>query len=258
MAEVSATKPRLLKHMLTHGDVYLIDGHKCGNEAEPLLICFHGSGESHMESWQDLIMLLSENHHVTFYERHFDRTTPKEHASSLHEFLVSFRHEKSYFLVAHSYGGVLARQFLKDHPKLVTGVVLVETGKGSNDLHKLDAYLIKHKSLAGKPLSVIHGNSLIRQQQALEAMQKSLTAENREELEPQQRLLATAMQHDEEHERAQLLLSSNNRYVRLSGCGHNIVRDRPDIVVQEVDWVCQNVVVNCHDISWFRRLFNWA
>lgn len=49
-------------------------------------------------------------------------------------------------------------------------------------------------------------------------------------------------EEDERLKRAQLRLSSNARYVRVGDCGHNVVRDRPDVVAEEVKWVLDNVV----------------
>lgn len=40
---------------------------------------------------------------------------------------------------------------------------------------------------------------------------------------------------------AQLHLSSHARYLQGDDCGHNVVRDRPDVVVEKLKWVLANL-----------------
>lgn len=54
-------------------------------------------------------------------------TTPKDAVSDLHALLTSAKVPGPYVLVAHSYGGLIARLYAATYPKEVVGLVLVDT-----------------------------------------------------------------------------------------------------------------------------------
>lgn len=146
-----------------------------------------------------------------------------------------------FVLVATSYGGNVSRQFLQRCSKNdVVGMVLAETGQETALDPDLEARQYRLQVLGDKPLSVIRCNSLIRKWEQYEAA--LAVAED----EPAKRALLEQKQvldawdaEDERLKKKQLALSSNSRYVRVPDCGHDVVRDRPEVVVEEVRWVME-------------------
>jgi pimeloyl-ACP methyl ester carboxylesterase len=51
-----------------------------------------------------------------------------QRATELHELLVSAKVPAPYVLVGYSYGGLLIRPFIRDHPEAVAGAVFVDAG----------------------------------------------------------------------------------------------------------------------------------
>lgn len=204
-----------------------------------------------MESWTRLIEILSTSCRVLYIERMSSKTTVKEYVAALHAHLLRNRLDGPYILVAHSYGGVFAKQFLKGHRELVAGMVLVETGKAVDKIDRPDEHLARRRYLGTKPLSVIRGNSLLRHQADLDARISEMSTTSNDSAE----WLVAALEQDEKFEKAQLRLSSNHRFVDVPDCGHNVVRDRPDVVAREVKWVCDNLMNERHEESWLTRVW---
>ena len=133
-------------------------------------------------------------------------------------------------------------------------MVLVETGQETALPADMEALQLKNCVLGDKPLSVIRGNSLIEKWRQLEREEQALlekidgNAETRgcseiemKEIERKRDLLGLWDREDERLKKAQLGLSRRSRYVQASKVGHNVVRYRPDVVVEEVKWVLDNV-----------------
>ncbi|KAK8137390.1 hypothetical protein PG984_005330 [Apiospora sp. TS-2023a] len=227
----------------------------------PLIVCFHGSGESCEPAWSELARLLSSKYRVLLFERGPMNPKPPEATSQLLRFLKTRRLPGPYILIAHSYGGAFARLFMHRAQGDVAGAVLVETGQeGGLDPKMAAAQLRKGGVLGEKPLSVIRGNSFIAKKKALEkAMSEQQTTASTSTMEQQRAALAMQWQllqaSDEEDERmkkAQLSLSRNSRYLHIPDCGHHVIRDRPEAVASEVDWVMANVVVP-PKATWWQR-----
>ncbi|KAF3759906.1 alpha/beta-hydrolase, partial [Cryphonectria parasitica EP155] len=199
------------------------------------VICCHGSGQGpHIDYWLPLMREISKHTKVLCYERRkigqntmaVSRSqTPEEAVSDLDALLKALQLRPPYILIAHSYGGAIARQFLQWHPTQVAGMVLAETGQETPIKHEAEQY--KKQILGSKPLSVIHADSLLG---------KRGGSTSAEEL----RLRDLWAAEDERLKRAQLGLSSNARYVRVDDCGHDIIDERPHIVAAEVSWVLEN------------------
>lgn len=158
--------------------------------------------------------------------------TPRQAVEDLTDLLQSLHLKGPYILLAHSYGGTIAREFLHRHPGRVAGMVLAETGQETPTKYDQEQY--DKQALGSRPLSVIHANSLY----SLRA-NTATNAASQAGLEMQAKWAA----EDERLKKAQLQLSSKARYVRIDDCGHHVVRDRPDAVVSEVNWVLENVEV---------------
>lgn len=93
------------------------------------VICFHGSGDSAAQSWTELARMLNKDCDLILFDRSFSHASIEEHVRSVWEYLRSAPMPSSYLLLAHSYGGSFAKQFLYQHSDAVGGMVLVETGK---------------------------------------------------------------------------------------------------------------------------------
>ncbi|KAK6857777.1 Alpha/Beta hydrolase protein [Apiospora arundinis] len=196
----------------------------------PLIICFHGSGESCEPSCR-----------------------PKQPLSSC-TFLKTRDLPGPYILVGHSYGGAFARMFIHKAAKDVAGAVLVETGQEGGLDPKIAAAQTRNRVFGDKPLSVIRGNSFLEKTKSLKASEKmAVTDQQKAALNVQWQLLQASDAEDERMKKTQLLLSKNSRYIHIPNCGHNVIRDRPVIVAEEVDWVLGNVTAS-HKCTWWRTL----
>ncbi|KAK7906433.1 hypothetical protein PG985_016439 [Apiospora marii] len=220
----------------------------------PLIICFHGSGESCEPAWSELARLLSFKRRVLLFERGSLNPKPPEATSQLLHFLKSSHLPGPYILIAHSYGGAFARLFMHQAQGDVAGAVLVETGQEGGLDPKMAAAQLRKRVLGEKPLSVIRGNSFIAKKKVLEASERSaLTEGQNTALEIQRKLLQASDEEDERMKKAQLSLSSNSRYVHIPDCGHHVIRDRPHAVAGEVDWVLANVAA-AKKGTWWQKL----
>lgn len=220
----------------------------------PLIICFHGSGESCEPAWSELARLLGSKYRVLLFERGPLNPKPPEATSQLLRFLKTRHLPGPYILIAHSYGGAFARLFMHQAQADVAGAVLVETGQEGGLDPKMAAAQLRKRVLGEKPLSVIRGNSFIAKKKALEASeQTALTEGQKAALEIQRQLLQASDEEDERMKKAQLPLSRNSRYVHIPDCGHHVIRDRPDAVAGEVDWVLANVAA-AKKGTWWQKM----
>ncbi|KAI1765456.1 Alpha/Beta hydrolase protein [Hypoxylon sp. FL1150] len=215
----------------------------------PLVICFHGSGESCAPSWDALTRGLAAHRlRVLAFERGPDNPKPAQATADLLTYLrgggVATR--PPYVLVAHSYGGAFARTFLEEAEGThVAGVVLVETGQEGGLAAGVEEVQYRRKVLGSRPLSVVRGNSLMGvEAQIRELEEKATTEVEREGVRGRREMLMAWEVEDERLKRRQLGLSRRGapkRYVHLPECGHHVVRDRPDVVAAEVRWVVENM-----------------
>lgn len=138
-----------------------------------------------------------------------------------------------YVLVAHSYGGCVAREFLHLHVMDVVGLVLSETGTETKCRYAEEQY--RRQVLGDCPLSVIRGESAF----------SSRRGEDVDVLDEQHRaregMLEAMGKADEQLKREQLKLSRNSRFRNVPGCGHNVHLTHPDVVIEEIKWVLSNV-----------------
>ncbi|CAF3506462.1 hypothetical protein FGSG_03453 [Fusarium graminearum PH-1] len=205
----------------------------------PWIICFHGSGDS-CASWEPLADLL-DVYQILLWDRLDPNISPKNAIIELLEYLDKYRLSSSYVLVAHSYGGTFAKLFLESRPHQVAGMVLVETGQETGIDPKIEQRQYQKRALRNKPLVVIRGNTLkwkqLQYDQALAAEQNLASPT----LVIQKQMLDATDREDERLKKAQLQLSTNNRYVHLPDCGHGVVEARPDAVREAVCWVMEHL-----------------
>ncbi|OTA97047.1 hypothetical protein M434DRAFT_333090 [Hypoxylon sp. CO27-5] len=224
----------------------------------PLIICFHGSGETCSPSWDALARILTSEPHflrVLLYERGPKNPKPALATAELRRFLRRERLVGPYVLVAHSYGGAFARFFLEKEDKKVAGMVLVETGQESALDAKIEEGQYERRVLGMRPLSVVRGNSFlrlseqVRKAEAKAEVDANTDREGARETELK-KMLETWEVADEEMKKKQLGLVAPNgvkRYVHIPDCGHHVVRDRPDVVAAEAAWVLENLVDGTDD-----------
>lgn len=224
-----------------------------GLEEGVVIICFHGSGSEAGPAWQALANRLAKTHVVVLFNRGSQNPSPAVHVEVVLQYLKTYRLNGSVLLVAHSYGGAFAKHFLFTRRDRVVGMVLVETGKGglSGDS---ETTVLSRKWLDPAPLSVIRGNSFVSQWRDLEAKLVKVSTEQEEnELDLRRKWLQMCDEEDEKLEKEQLKLSRNHHYSHLPHCGHNVIRDMPDKVLEEVQWVLENR--QYRNSSWWSR--NW-
>ena len=202
--------------------------------ATPVIICLHGSGESCSPSWDNVAAELSKTYRVLLLDRNPALLTPSNFAAMLPDVLRDT--DPPYVLIAHSYGGAFARCFLDARPNDVAGMVLVETGQESVWDSKIEQRQNSRQALGSRPLSVIRGNSLITKFKELESLES-----DGKTLDARRKTLEQWDKEDTRLKRAQLALSKNHRYIHLPDCGHGVVRERPDVVIEQVEWVMQNL-----------------
>ncbi|KAI1455746.1 Alpha/beta hydrolase family-domain-containing protein [Annulohypoxylon moriforme] len=247
-----------------------------GEEDSPLVICFHGSGESCSPAWDGLADMLAKEPYclrVLLYNRGDTNPKPMQATRELRKYLRREGLRGPYLLVAHSYGGSFARMFLEREerdeggeggedreekgeegsdedayaPRQVVGVVLVETGQEGGLDPKVEERQYKRRVLGHRPLSVVKGNSFLRMWDDLERAEKSLAEGDefkRGELMKRRVMLGVWEDADEDMKRKQLDLAregGTKRLVTVPDCGHNVQRDRPEVVAKEVAWVVENM-----------------
>lgn len=242
MAEFTATEHRLV----------IPDA--LGAASKPLIICFHGSGESCSPTWDELAGILAEQLglRVLLYNRGRQHPPkPAQATADLRAYLLQEKLSGPYVLVAHSYGGTFARTFMGHRrgiaPGDIAGAILVETGQEGGLDPKLEKVQYARCALGARPLSVVRGNSFLEKWSELEAAERgregggNLSPSSGEGLRVQREMLQLSDEEDERLKKKQLGLSRNSRYVHVPDCGHNVIRDRPDVVAAEVAWVLGNV-----------------
>lgn len=159
--------------------------------------------------------------------------------NALMDYLSQAQLPAPYVLLAHSFGGTFARWFLHLRSRDVAGMVLVETGQETPLSVEVEQQQLRNQILGHKPLVVIRGNTLIGKWAEYEEV---LSAENHEptpRLRTQKQFLEAMDKEDEALKKAQLSMSCRCRYIHIPDCGHNVVRERPQVVAEEVHWAMQ-------------------
>jgi pimeloyl-ACP methyl ester carboxylesterase len=220
----------------------------------PLIICFHGSGDS-CASWMPLAQSLSSSYLILLWDRGDRNAKPGPAVRDMLDHLRRARLPPPYVLVAHSYGGTFAREFLRLRPSDVAGMVLVETGQETALDPRVERAQYRGQVLGARPLSVIRGNTLIAKWAQYEAAVAAAAVESAA-LTAQGQFLEATDREDERLKKAQLALSRNHRYVHVPDCGHNVVQDRPDVVEAEVRWIMANLRPDGSGLGLARRISN--
>ena len=215
----------------------------------PLVIIFPGSGAA-CESWNPVATQISSFARVFLYdragigrsERGPDRDTGEVNARELSKLLKHIGVKGPYVLVAHSYGGCVAREFLQDHSREVVGMVLSETGTETQCRYAEKQY--QQQILGDAPLSVVRGEAVLagRSVKPSKRMEGAQDEESDVDDQGHHNMLQEMGRVDEMLKREQLKLSRNSKFRNVPDCGHSIHRDRPDVVVEELRWVLENIL----------------
>lgn len=211
------------------------------SKTAPTINCFHGSGEDPLPGWEEFVKMARQQYKVVLLDRGAQKISLLANTSLL-KHLEQQKLRPPYILVAHSYGGAFAKIFLYQKAEMVAGMLLVETGQETGLPDKVEQALSSPILLGDRPLSIIRGNSLIANWKQLESAEATAQIESaKAELSQRRIVLESCDSEDERLKKAQLRMSRNTRYVHLPDCGHGVIRDRPDIVLQELQWVMENL-----------------
>ena len=220
----------------------------------PLIICLHGSNDSCMRSWLGFIeVLYKSGHRVLLYDRptqnphHGTGADLKPHraVSELCSYLYSMELRGPFVFIAHSYGACIARLFLQQKPREVAGMVLVETGQETALAPSVEEEQYRRQILGDAPLSVVRGNTLRKKQDEwVKAAAMAKSEAQKSQLEPQRLMLERWEAEDERMKKKQLQLSRRSRFTQVPNVGHHVIRDRPEAVIEEVNWVMQEVAAS--------------
>lgn len=238
-----------------------------GSDAEhpsPLIVCFHGSGPSAdaLEGWEAFAEDLGRTFRLLLLDRGDSTGTtqqsPEDSIRGLDSYLTENRLAPPYVLVAHSYGGCIARLFLARHDADVAGLVLAETGQETSLDADLERRQYKRNGVLGKrPVSIIRANSLIwKWREHHEAAGRTAAGDEAAQavLAKETEFLKRVDLEDERLKKRQLGLSRVSRYVHVSDCGHDVVKHRPEVVAEEVRWVMKMWEDDGQKKAWWKRL----
>ena len=216
--------------------------------SQPVVIIFPGSGAA-CDTWKSVSTQIASFARVLLYdragigrsERGPDRDTGYINARELSKLLKAIGVKGPYVLVAHSYGGCVAREFLHLHSREVVGMVLSETGTEPKCEHAEEQY--KTQILGDSPLSVIRGEAAFSRSFK---SSKHLTNEQDQQGDNADQLHRKILQNMEEMDiqlkKEQLKLSRKSKFRNVPDCGHSVHLDRPEVVVEEAQWVLENIV----------------
>ena len=206
---------------------------------DPLLIVFPGANAA-CESWEPVSSLLQDTVRVLLYDRSGlgrsehgpNKDTGPVAADELSMLLKALNLPGPFVLVAHSYGGCVAREFLHLHAGDVVGMVLSETGTETKCRYAEKQY--QRQVLGDCALSVIRGES------AFTARREEDVSMSDEQRRARDSMLEAMANADEHLKREQLRLSRNSKFRNVPDCGHNVHLTQPDVVAEEVKWVLSN------------------
>jgi pimeloyl-ACP methyl ester carboxylesterase len=242
--------------------------YECRGTGRPTIVTEAGYDSAGTSTWSGLLADLAAISRVCAYDRagtgtsdprpEADGLTSADQAEELHELLDAASIEPPYVVVAHSYGGFIARLFADAYPEETVGLVLIE----SSHEDEIDAY---RRFYGDDPDGDwVDGGDLLDMDSTEAALRAArdhgdvplvvIRAERYEDV------LNEALWRETQADLA--TLSSNALYVEAVGSGHFVMEDNPDVAVAAVRAVvdaaradaslpsCKNVVVmlraRCH------------
>jgi hypothetical protein len=122
-------------HMVSAAGV--VQAAACIGEGAPTVVYINGFGAPAVESWSLTAKQQSRGDRVCLFDRPglglsparagaAPHSSPEKHATEMLDMLAVLGEPGPYLLVAHSYGGLVARSAAAQHPDAVAGMVLVD------------------------------------------------------------------------------------------------------------------------------------
>jgi pimeloyl-ACP methyl ester carboxylesterase len=240
------------------GDGHRVDvggyelAYECRGEASPTIVTEAGYDSAGTTTWSGLLDDFAAISRVCAYDRagtgtsdprpDADGLTSADQASELHALLETASVEPPYVLVAHSYGGFIARLFADAHPEEAAGLVLIE----SSHEDEIDAY---RRFYGDDPDGDwVDGGDLLDMSLTEDALRNArdygdvplvvIRAERYEDV------LDEALWRDTQGDLA--TMSTNAIYVEALGSGHFVMEDDPDVVVAAVAAVVEAARSDTH------------
>lgn len=228
------------------------------SNAVPIVVCFHGSGDNPLPAWDDFVKMARHEYTIVLLDRGQQKISTADANLTLLKHLKAQQMHPPYVLVAHSYGGAFAKMLLHQTPEVVAGMLLVETGQEGGLPDNVERSLSSRIPLGNKPLAIIRGNSLITSWKALQTAEAAAgTVSVKAELNERRRVLEACDVEDDRLKKAQLQMSGNTKFVHLPDCGHGVVRDRPDVVLEELRWVIANLQPEAMSTNVWTKFKQW-
>lgn len=168
-----------------------------GKNGTPILI-LTGMGSS-FDEWYDVRESLSKSNRVIMFHRpglgeseiRNEVRNTQAVVNEINELLLLLRIRERVILVGHSYGGLCAQHFVKEHPNKVAGFVLVDsTSVDLKTLDELDIPLLNEGSTDDIWIEKCGCYSVMNQDELREIINPTLTKKQKQlPLDVQQRLL---------------------------------------------------------------------
>ncbi|BBM01588.1 alpha/beta hydrolase [Microbulbifer sp. GL-2] len=122
-------------NQLSFDDGFSVNYREMGPEGHPVILCFHGGGDS-LSAWNDWAEVLSKDYHVILVDLPGHGLTdplpggtytPKHFADFITKFIKFMKLER-FVLVGHSFGGNSVLRYLVEHPDSAEAVILISPG----------------------------------------------------------------------------------------------------------------------------------
>jgi len=195
-------------------------------------------------------------------------TTPKDAVADLHALLSAAGEEEPYVLVGHSYGGLIVRLYASTYPKDVSGLVLVDAlSEGLQDAETTKQWAIQRKLIEGdvresvalypalERIDVDRSLDQVRAASSLRSIPLIVLSADRPwgpqipsmiaagklptDVPPDFGYVTDAAQKKAQEQLAKLV--ANAKHITNTNSGHEIHKERPQIVIDAIQQVVEAV-----------------
>lgn len=230
----------------------------CMGEGSPTVIFEHAMG-SHSANWENVQPPLSTQTRVCRYDRRNQRysavygtrldrnavRTAQDQVDDLVLLLATAGIEPPYILVGHAWGGILNLLFFLRHPDWVQGVVLVDACHPKqveryNLVLDPDWEFPPHHAMNTERIDIIASMAQVAHIRSFEDRPLAVLTRGKEECTGCQALW-NALQAD------YMTFSTNARRIIAEHSGHMIMDGEPELIVEAVMWVLNEVHADAGD-----------